>query len=171
MKKTTVIISASAALVVVVLAALFLKLKINTFADYNNDAVLGSPNPPKSTYTAKIFVTGPEDSDSLLYIHDIKLKGIENIAHFNADENITGKLKCTYSSIQGACKLILVSEKGEVVTLFDSEKQKSGTTVEVPFFKGENTIRLVGKPVHLKEFTAKWVDIDHSKLSLVTVMV
>ncbi|MFO7161693.1 MAG: hypothetical protein DIU81_009470, partial [[Clostridium] cellulosi] len=69
MKKTTIIISASAALVVVVLAALFLKLKINTFADYNNDAVLGSPNPPKSTYTAKIFVTGPEDSDSLLYIH------------------------------------------------------------------------------------------------------
>lgn len=165
MKKLIVVLSASAALVVVVLAVVFFKLKTNTFADYNNDAVLGSPNPPRSTYTAKLFVTGPEDSDSLLYIHEIKLKGIEDIIHYNASENVTGKLKCSYSSIKGACKLILVSEKRGVITLFDSEKQSSDAIVDVPFVKGENKIRLVGKPVQLKEFTAKWVNIDHSKVS------
>lgn len=83
----------------------------------------------------------------------------------NAQDDTTAKLKCSYSSIDGAFKLIIVSESGKVDTFFDSAKQKSESIVSVHFPKGTDSIRLVGKPVQLSGFSATWTEIDRSKLS------
>ena len=164
-KNKSVFLGVLGAVFVLVLAgAFFLNRPLPTFSGYGDNAVLGEQNPPEPTFHEKNYVSNP-NSDSLLTVGSLQLSGIEDMADLNAKGSTTGKLECSFQSIKGAFKLILVSGGGKVTPLFDSEKQKSGSVVSVPFSKGTNSIRLVGKPVQLAGFSAKWTDIDHSELA------
>ena len=166
MKKRKVLpLSIMAVLVIVVLSFFFLsKTNFPQFSGYDNNAVLGAPTLPKTYYNEKSFVVGAKGSSSLLTAQSIKLSGIEDILDTNLKSGMDASLKCTYSSLHGSFKLVLVSNDKNVVTLFDSDKQKSGETVKVPFSIGHNLIRLAGKPTQLENLSLTWVSTDNSKL-------
>lgn len=153
-----------AVFVLVLTGILFLCRPFPTFSGYSDNSVLGEQQPPEPTFHEKNYVSN-QNGDNLLTVSSLQLSGIENVADINAKSNITGKLECSFQSVQGAFKLILVSGSGKVTPIFDSEKQKSGSVVSVPFSKGINAVRLVGKPVELTGFSAKWTDIDRSELA------
>ncbi len=164
-KNKSVFLGVLGAVFVLVLAGVFLLNRpIPTFSGYGDNAVLGELNPPEPAVQEKNYVSNP-NGESLLSVGSLQLSGIENVADLNAKSDTTGKLECSFQSVQGAFKLILVSGSGKVTPIFDSEKQKSGSVVSVPFSKGTNAVRLVGKPVMLTGFSAKWAEIDRSELA------
>ena len=164
-KNKSVFLGILGAVFVLVLAgALLLNRPFSTFSGYEDNAVLGESQPPEPKYQEKNYVSNT-NGDNLLTAGSLQLSGIEDVTDINAKSETTGKLECTFRSVQGAFKLIVVSDSGKVTPIFDSEKQKSGSVVSVPFSKGKNTLRLVGKPVALTDFSAKWTEIDHSELA------
>lgn len=153
-----------AVLVLVLSGAIFFNRPLPAFSGYGDNAVLGALQPPEPTFHEKNYISST-DGDNLLTVGSLQLSGIENVADINAKSDTTGRLECDFLSVRGSFKLILVSGSGKVTPIFDSEKQKSGSVVSVPFSKGMNAVRLVGKPVELTGFSAKWTEIDHSELT------
>lgn len=164
-RKVVLFVAAGVAVAAVLAGVLFGRSGLPSFRDYDNDAVLGADSVPRTTtYQQQSFVGGALSKDRLLTVRGLKLSGVENVLQVTASENTTAKLQCAYQSLKGSFKLILVSDGGKVVSLFDSDRQKSGDTVAVPLLKGRDTIRLVGKPVQLQNFSADWVELDRSGL-------
>lgn len=164
--KAVFFIAAGAIVLVVFAGILFGRTGLPVFNDYDNNAVLGAASVPSFTkYQEQNFVGGSLKNNRLFTADGLKLSGVEDVVRVEASESTTAKLKFDYQSLKGSFKLILVSDGGKVVSLFDSDRQKSGDTITVPFSKGTDTIRLVGKPAQLQSLSATWVEIDRSGLT------
>ena len=165
-RKTVFFVTAGAVALAVVAGVLFVKTGLPVFRDYDNDAILGAASvPPSTKYQEQNFVGGALKDERLFTADGLKLSGMEDVLRVTASANTTAKLKCTYQSLKGSFKLILVSDGGKVDSLFDSDRQKNGDVVAVSFLKGTDTIRLVGKPAQLQNLSAAWVELDRSGLT------
>lgn len=165
-RKTVFFVTAGAVVLAAFAGVLFGRAGLPAFRDYDNNAVLGAASvSPSTKYQEQNFVGGALKDEQLFTVDGLKLSGMEDVLQVTASANTTAKLKCTYQSLKGSFKLILVSDGGKVVSLFDSDRQKNGDTVAVPFSKGTDTIRLVGKPTQLQSLSAAWVELDRSGLT------
>lgn len=144
-----------------VIGILLASISNRPFSGYDDDAVLRMEH-PLSTRIASVYIGGGIGNDRLLYAQSLKLRGIDEIRSVKASEPTTGTLRCSFSAVDGAFKLILVSPDGAVNTLFDTQQQKNGDEFAVPFAQGENSIRLVGKPCHVKDLQLEWTELDRS---------